>query len=63
MVNKLVDVSAKSLAAIGAINWGTSGFLNFDVLNYVPGIWNKVVVALITASGAYLVYLLWNKKL
>lgn len=63
MVNKFVDLGAKILTAVGALNWGTSQFLNFDVLSFVPGVWSKVAVALITASGGYVVYLLWKKRI
>lgn len=63
MVNMIVDKGAKILAAVGAINWGTSSFLNFDVLTYLPDVAAKIGLAVITASGAYLVYLLWNKKI
>ena len=64
MVNRIVDKSAKVLAAVGAINWGTSELLSFDVLSFVPaGMINTVAIIAIAASGAYVLWNVIQKKI
>lgn len=63
-MNNFVDRAAKLFAGLGALNWGTSKFLNLDLLTWVPGgLISTVVVLAIGASGAYLIYLFAKKKI
>ena len=63
-MNKMIETGAKVLAGVGALNWGLAKFVNVDVLSYVPsGIINTVVVAVIAASGALVLYLVYQKKI
>ena len=64
VLQKPFDGIAKTLAGVGALNWGTSVFANFDVLTFVPeGIATQAVVGAIALSGAYVLQLLWNKRI
>ena len=64
VLGKPWDMVAKVLAGVGAANWGTSQFVGFDVLGFVPaGMIKTVVVALIGLSGFYVLYLAYNKKI
>lgn len=63
-MNKLVERAMKYLAGIGAVNWGTSEFININALTYVPeGIVKTLVVAAIGVSGAFVVYWTFKKKI
>lgn len=62
-MNKFVDKAAKVLAAVGALNWGTAKVLNFDVLSFIPaGMWTTVTVIAIAASGGYLAWEIYKKR-
>jgi hypothetical protein len=61
---KIIDTGAKVLAGVGALNWGLVEFLKFDLLSFVPaGIFSTAVVGAIGLSGAYVLYLLYKKKI
>jgi len=63
-MNKLVERTMKYLAGIGAVNIGLSEFINIDLLSYVPaGIFSTAVIALVAASGGFVVYWAWQKKI
>lgn len=63
-IPKPVHTLALVLAGVGAVNWGLSSFLNFNLLSFLPaGIIEKLLVAAIAASGAYVLYALYDKKL
>jgi len=63
-MNKATETTAKALAGVGALNWGLVQWLKFDALSIVPtGIVKTVVVGAIAASGAYVLYLLYEKKI
>lgn len=63
-MNKNLQKAMKYLAGIGALNWGSSEFLNLNLLSYVPdGFLSTVVVAFIAISGGFVVYWAWNKKI
>ena len=63
-MNKGIDKTAKVLAGIAALNVGTSKLLNFDVLSYVPtGMWTTLAIVVIGASGAYILYAIYDKKI
>lgn len=52
------------LAGVGALNWGLNEFLKFNLLKFIPaGLFTTIVVALIAASGAYVLYALYDKKI
>jgi len=63
-MNKAIETGAKVLAGVGALNWGTAKLLNFDVLSFVPaGIATTVAVVAIAASGALVLYMIYEKKI
>jgi uncharacterized membrane protein YuzA (DUF378 family) len=64
-MNKLLEKGAVVLTVLGAVNWGISTWLpQYDLLGFVPaGIIHTGAVALITASGGYVAYLLYQKKI
>jgi len=63
-MNKLVEKTMKFLAGAGALNWGTSEFLDVNVLTYLPsGIISTLAVAAIAASGGFVIYLVWKKRI
>ena len=63
-MNKMIEKTAKILAGVGALNWGTAKFVGIDVLSYVPaGIATTVAVGAIGLSGAVVLYLLFKKKI
>lgn len=61
-MNKIVDKLAKILVGVGATNWGLA-ILNFNVLNYVSGIWLTVSELAIGASGIYVLYEIYKKRI
>jgi len=63
-MNKIVDKVAKALAGVGAINLATADLLNFNVLKFVPiGVATTVAVLAIGASGVYVLYELYKKRI
>lgn len=63
-MNKMLERAMKYFAGIGALNWGTSEFLNINALSYVPdGIFRTAAIAAIAASGAFVVYWTFKKKI
>jgi len=60
---KEIDITAKILAGVGALNLGTDKFLNIDVLSHTSGLVNIAAVIAIAVSGGYILYLLYKKKL
>ena len=63
-MNKMIETGAKVLAGVGAVNVGLDKLLNMDLLSYVPaGIFTTVVVAAVAASGAYVLYMIYDKKI
>lgn len=62
-MNKFVDKLAKVLVAVGAFNWGLAVF-NVNLLSYVPaGMWLTIVELAIGASGAYVGYEIYKKRI
>jgi len=62
--NKTLQKVAGVLAAVGAINWGLTKFVNIDLLSYVPeGIFTTAVVIAITVSGVVIGYMVIKKKI
>lgn len=63
-MNKMIETGAKVLAGVGALNVGLSKLANIDLLSYVPdGIFSTVVVAAVAASGALVLYMIYQKKI
>lgn len=63
MPNKMIDTTAKVLAGAGAANWGLDK-LGFNLLSYLgTGIFSTIALWAIAASGAYVVYLVFKKKI
>lgn len=63
-MNELIEKAAVILTGLGAVNWGLAKFINVDLLGYIPqGIFTTVVVAAIAASGAFVLYKLYQKKI
>lgn len=63
-MNKMLEKAMKYFAGIGALNWGTSEFVNFNVLDFVPdGIVKTLVIAAIAVSGASVVYWTFKKRI
>ena len=63
-MNKMLERAMKFLAGAGALNWGTSEFINIKALTYVPeGIISTLVIAAIAASGGMVVYWTFKKKI
>lgn len=63
-MNKMIETTAKVLAGVGALNIGLDRFANIDVLSYVPaGMFTTVVIAAVAASGAWVLYLTYQKKI
>lgn len=62
-MNKAIENGAKAIAGIGALNWGLS-LASINLLEYAPtGIIKTAIIAAIGASGAYVLYLLYEKKI
>jgi len=53
---KVVDIIARILVLIGAINWGCIGFFNFNLVNFFFGnmIIEKVIYDAVGISALYL---------
>lgn len=63
-MKKIIETGAGVLAGVGALNWGSSKLLSFDVLKFVPsGIWTTLAVLAIAASGAVVLYMVYEKKI
>jgi len=63
-MNKTLENAMKYLAGIGALNIGTSEFLNVNALSYLPeGIVSTIAVAAIAVSGGFVLYWAWKKKI
>ena len=63
-MNKMLERAMKYLAGIGALNWGSSEFINVNALSYLgTGIWHTLGVAAIAVSGGFVVYWAWKKKI
>ena len=63
-MNKMLERTMKYLAGIGAINLGTSEFIDVNLLSYVPeGIFSTLVLGAVAISGGFVVYWAWNKKI
>ena len=63
-MDKMLERSMKYLAGIGAVNWGTSEFININLLSYVPeGIAKTIAIGAIAVSGGFVLYWAWNKKI
>ncbi|MGL5715976.1 MAG: DUF378 domain-containing protein [Paraclostridium sp.] len=60
MVNKIASI----LVIIGAINWGTVGLLEFDMIGSLFGgtyFWtSKLIYVLIGIAGLYCAYLIFD---
>ena len=63
-MNKMLERAMKVLAGLGALNIGTSEFINIDLLSYVPsGIFSTAVIIAVGISGGYVLYWAWQKKI
>ena len=63
-MNKMLERTMKYLAGLGALNLGTSEFIDINALSYVPaGIFSTLVVAAVAVSGGFVVYWAWQKKI
>lgn len=61
---KGIETAALWISAIGAINWGLSKFVSIDLITKLPNTMLQTgAYALVAASGGYVAYLLFNKKI
>ena len=58
MDNKVLNYTALTIAIIGAVNWGRSGFFNFNLVSWLLGSnsWlSKVIYGLVVLCGLYII--------
>ncbi len=57
-----IDIVAKILVILGAINWGLVGIFGLDLVSYLPwGLLQTIVYVLIGISGLWMVYGLYKE--
>lgn len=57
------DATAKTLAGLGALNWGLVEFASVNLVDFVPDAFSKVIVGAIGLSGIYVLQLVYNKNI
>ena len=58
MRNNALDLTALTLAIIGAVNWGLVGFFDFNLVSFLFGSmsWlSRIIYALVGLCGLYLI--------
>lgn len=62
----VIDRIALVLAIIGALNWGSIGLFNFDVVAWLCGgqgaLLSRIIYTLVALSGIWLISLLFQTK-
>lgn len=62
----IIDRLALILVIIGAINWGTIGLFQFDIVAWIFGgqaaIVSRIVYTLVAISGAWCISLLFRRR-
>lgn len=56
---RYVELLAKLLVVVGALNWGLVGLLNMNLVNTLLGAWpslEKVVYVLVGVGGLWMLY-------
>lgn len=58
MRNNAMDLTALTLAIVGAVNWGLVGFFDFNLVSFLFGSmsWlSRIIYALVGLCGLYLI--------
>ena len=61
-----IDNIALTLVIIGAINWGSIGFFNFDIVGAIFGgqqsVFSRIIFALVGIAGLWAIGILFKDK-